>query len=274
MVWLPGGTFVMGQDDSQYEDERPAHPVQVDAFAVGQYPVTFAAYDRFCEATRRRPAVDEGWGRGERPVINVSWADVHDYCTWLSRETGETYGLATEEQWEYACRAGSTTRYCFGDDPKGLADYAWYDVNAKGRTHPVGQKRPNAWHLYDMHGNVREWCQNGYDTGNHDQRLVDEIKSLRAEAAASHMSQATSIDLHQRAAAMEGYLLAQADRFFRGGSWRDPAGYCRSASRKKAPPDDRLFNLGFRLVRTGPWSSHPLTRVVTAPAPSRSSRSR
>jgi formylglycine-generating enzyme required for sulfatase activity len=163
MVELPGGTFRMGSPDGVgLSDEHPQHEVAVEAFAVGECPVTFDEYDRFCEATGRGKPGDEGWGRGRRPVINVSWHDATAYCKWLSEETGETYRLLTEAEWEYACRAGSDTEYCYGDDPAKLGEYAWYYENAGLKSHPVGEKLPNAWGLYDMHGNVWEWCADEY----------------------------------------------------------------------------------------------------------------
>jgi len=154
MVWLPDGVFRMGQDDSPYGDEKPAHEVAVSTFSIGQYPVTFEEYDKFCDATERKKPSDSGWGRETRPVINISWEDAVAYCKWLSEQTGEHYRLLTEAEWEYACRATSNTRYCYGDDEQRLGEYAWYSSNAGGKTHPVGEKLPNAWQLYDMHGNV------------------------------------------------------------------------------------------------------------------------
>jgi formylglycine-generating enzyme required for sulfatase activity len=130
MVWLPSGVFQMGQEDSLYNDEKPAHEVAVSTFSVGQYPVTFEEYDKFCEATRREKPSDSGWGKGTRPVINISWEDARAYCEWLSEQTGERYRLLTEAEWEYACRAGSTARYCYGDDEQHLGEYAWYSSNA------------------------------------------------------------------------------------------------------------------------------------------------
>ncbi|MCB1766768.1 MAG: SUMF1/EgtB/PvdO family nonheme iron enzyme, partial [Candidatus Competibacteraceae bacterium] len=141
MVWLPGGPFTMGDDKSPRDNEKPAHPVTLSHFGIGQYPVTFEEYDRFCEAMHRDKPNDQGWGRGRRPVIDVSWDDAQAYCQWLSQQTGQDYRLLTEAQWEYACRAGRDAAYCFGDDEKPLEDYAWYWKNSEGQTHPVGEKQ-------------------------------------------------------------------------------------------------------------------------------------
>jgi len=128
-------------------------------FEIAKYPVTFEEYDLFCEDTGRKKPYDEGWGRGKRPVINVSWYDAKVYCEWLSEKTGENYRLPTKAEWEFACRAGTTTKWSFGDDEKELEKYAWYSKNSNNKTHPVGEKLPNPWGLYDMYGNVFEWCK-------------------------------------------------------------------------------------------------------------------
>ena len=130
--------------------------------------------------------------------------------------------MPTEAQWEYACRAGSTTRYCFGDDESGLGEYAWYSANSGGKTHPVGEKKPNAWGLYDMHGNVWEWCQDWYDGGYYANSPTDDPTGPATGSI----------------------------RVYRGGSWNDPAGRCQSATRIRPPPEFRFIHLlGFRVAR-------------------------
>jgi formylglycine-generating enzyme required for sulfatase activity len=229
VVWLPGGMFTMGENESSYDDEKPAHEVSVGAFSIGQYPVTFEEYDRFCEATRREKPSDWEWGRGTRPAIEVSWEDAAAYCEWLCEQTGAHYRLLTEAEWEYACRAGSATRYCFGDDEPSLSDYAWYSENAEGKTHPVGEKRPNDWHLYDMHGNVDEWVRDWYGS-----------YSAESQTNPSGPEQGSG-------------------RVIRGGSWSNDAGSCRSAYRNGWRPGFRYRALGFRLARDGAWPSDTFT---------------
>ena len=161
LVVLPAGEFRMGSpecEEGRSDNEGPQHRVTIgQRFAVGRYPVTFDEYDRFCEATRREKPGDEGWGRGRRPVINVSWNDARDYLAWLSQETDLAYRLPSEAEWEYACRAGTTTRYSFGD---GIApNQANYADSGIGRTSEVNAYSPNPWGLHDMHGNVWEWVE-------------------------------------------------------------------------------------------------------------------
>jgi formylglycine-generating enzyme required for sulfatase activity len=152
----------------------------------------------------------------QNPVEQVSWNDAQAFCQKLSQITGKTYRLPTEAEWEYACRAGTTTCYYFGDDANQLGDYAWYDGNSQGTTHPVGQKKPNVWGLYDMSGNVWEWCEdNWYDN------------YIEAPDDGS----------------------AQSRKCLRGGSWVDGPHTCRSAVRIFRYRRDYRYDIfGFRVV--------------------------
>ena len=157
MVVIPVGRFRMGCVSGRgcWDNEKPVREVSIALFELSRYEVTFAEYDRFAAATGRERARDAGWGRGRRPVINVSWEDAVAYTQWLSSKTGKRYRLPNEAEWEYAARAG-TTGERYGAD---LGAIAWYRKNSSGRTHPVGGKAPNAYGLHDMLGNVMEWVQ-------------------------------------------------------------------------------------------------------------------
>lgn len=135
-------------------------------FSMGKYPVTFDEWDVYAAETKTYRPGDEGWGRGTRPVINVNWHDATGYAAWLSEKTGSVYRLPTEDEWEYACRAGTDTEYSFGDDRTLLGDYAWHYRNSNSKTQPVGEKLPNGFGLYDMHGNVWEWTLSDPDKGS------------------------------------------------------------------------------------------------------------
>ncbi len=156
------------------------------------------------------------------PVESVRWDECQKFLEKLStrsRPRGGKFQLPTEAQWEYACRAGSTTRYCFGDEESGLAEYAWYDANSDKKSYPVGQKKPNAWGLYDMQGNVWEWCSDWY--------------AGYANSAADDPAGPAS----------------GADGVRRGGSWGYDARRCRSACRGKISPRDSRRDLGLRVSR-------------------------
>jgi formylglycine-generating enzyme required for sulfatase activity len=161
MVVVPAGKFMMGRpEDSLQPLAYPRHEVTISKpFAIGKYEVTFVEWDACVAAGGCSQVSDNEWGRGERPVINVGWDDTQQYVAWLSGVTGKTYRLLSEAEWEYAARAGTTTLYSFGDDTAELDEYAWCRQNSGSKTHPVGQKKPNAFGLYDAHGNVWEWVQ-------------------------------------------------------------------------------------------------------------------
>src|SRR5581483_11557007 len=167
--------------------------VQIAPFWMGKLEVTWEEYDQFAfsldlkkkarenvdltkqpETEKKADAVtrptppyaDETFGHGRegQPVICITHHAAMEYCRWLSYKTGKAYRLPTEAEWEWACRAGTTTAYSWGDDPKQAEDYAWFTDNSEDMTHPVGKKKPNPWGLYDMHGNVAEWCLDSYVT--------------------------------------------------------------------------------------------------------------
>lgn len=218
-IILQGGTFTMGKDGG-YLYEKPAHKVYIKSFAIGIYPVTFSEFDYFCKPFRFKP-YEEGWGRGSRPVINVTWGDATAYCQWLYEKTGTPYRLPSEAEWEYACRAGSEGDYCFGNNVEKLKDYAWYNVSSNRQTHPVGTKQPNAWGLYDVHGNVWEWCQDTY------------CRNYR--------------NAHNDGSARED--MSTSDRVIRGGSWFDDYTYNQSTSRLSGcAPYNKHRTLGFRVA--------------------------
>ncbi|VFM95364.1 MAG: Formylglycine-generating enzyme, required for sulfatase activity, contains SUMF1/FGE domain [Candidatus Kentron sp. G] len=228
MQFIPAGEFLMGSPKGEgYSYERPQHRVWIDApFALGTYPVTFAEYGRFCAATDRTEPTDEGWGRGQRPVINVSWRDARDYCAWLSKETGHDYHLPSEAEWEYAARAGTQTDYWWGD---GIEENRANCVGCGSqwgnkRTAPVGSFVPNPFGLYDTAGNVREWTA---DCWHRNYQGAPVGGSAWLEENGGDCSR----------------------RVLRGGSWVNGPWFIRSAFRSRISPDLADDNTGFRVAR-------------------------
>jgi formylglycine-generating enzyme required for sulfatase activity len=214
MVNLPAGEFLMGSPDSAYQNEKPPHQVTVNSFAIGKYPVTQAQYQA---VMGKNPSHFKN--NRQNPVEQVSWNDAQAFCQKLSQIIGKTYRLPTEAEWEYACRAGTTTRFYFGDDAN-LKDYGWYDGNSQQTTHPVGQKKPNAWGLYDMSGNVWEWCEDNWH---------DNYKNAPKDGSA-------------------WLIKDNYSQILRGGSWFNNPYYCRSAFRGNSDRRDHYDNGGFRVV--------------------------
>ena len=156
MVFIPAGTFIMGADHSA-DDEDPAHEVTLAAYFIGKTVVTQKEWETVMGSNPSEPI------GADFPVVNVSWEDAQEFVKRLSEQTGQTYRLPTEAEWEYACRAGSTTRFYFGEDTLQLGDHGWYRSNSGMKLHPVAQKKPNGWGLYDMVGNTWEWCEDWWD---------------------------------------------------------------------------------------------------------------
>ena len=213
---IPAGTFTMGEGD---QADRAHDVTLTKPFKMGVHEITQAQYEQVMGV---KPSEFKG---ANNPVENVSWDDAVEFCRRLSelpaeKAAGNVYRLPTEAEWEYACRAGTTTKYSFGDDESDFGEYGWYRENSGRTTHPVGSKLPNAWGLYDMHGNVYEWCRDWH--GEYPSGSVTDP------------SGATS----------------SSSRVVRGGSWYFTADYCRSAFRDWVLPSARGGNLGFRVVRS------------------------
>jgi formylglycine-generating enzyme required for sulfatase activity len=223
MVIVPAGDFLMGSREGKGDDdERPQHKVTIARpFAVGCFAVTFDEWDAAVSAKGVKYTPDDAsWGRGRRPVFNVSWEDAQGYVSWLSQETGKRYRLLSEAEWEYCCRAGTTTENSFGDtiDEK----QAQFLQRKTITTVEVGSFPPNAWGLHDMHRNVWEWCEDNWHPD-------------------------------YRGAPQDGSAWQGGDtslRVLRGGSWVDYPRILRSANRGWVRPVVRNYIIGFRVART------------------------
>jgi formylglycine-generating enzyme required for sulfatase activity len=239
LVLIPKGTFMMGSppDEKGSEDNERRHEVTISRdYHLGMHEVTQAQYkqimgknpshfqgDRVAERHPETRRVVKDVDSANHPVEQVSWSDAVEFCQRLSalpeeKKAGRVYRLPTEAEWEYACRAGSQMAYSFGSDEKSLVNIGWYNSNSKGITHAVGLKKANAWGLYDMHGNVFEWCADWYGEypkGSATDPRGPEDGSYRVD---------------------------------RGGGWYNVAVGCRSANRCGDGPSDRFLFLGFRVA--------------------------
>lgn len=219
-VWIPGGCYQMGcaaEKTLCEADERPVHEVCLDDFWLSAYEVTQAQWQQIM-------ITDSASIQGEPklPMTNVSYDDVQQFLMAFNRKAGaDAYRLPTEAEWEYVARAGASTAYAFGDSDSRLAQYAWFKKNSEQRPHPVGQRQPNAYGVYDLYGNVWEWCQDRYDPTYF---FISATTNPRGPDAGS-------------------------DRVLRGGSWGYDARYCRSGYRFHQPPYFGGPDVGFRLVR-------------------------
>jgi len=218
-IKVEGGSFQMGSN--LMVKEKPVHKVELDSFYISKYEVTFSQYDKFCETTGRRKPGDEGWGRGNRPVINVSWNDAKAFCDWLSKKTGQNIHLPTEAQWEYAARGGNKSKGYKYSGSNNLEEIAWFSRNSEKNTHPVGQKKPNELGIYDMTGNVREWCHDWYDE---DYYSNSETKNPKGPS--------------------EGRT-----RVNKGGKWNDYPVSLRISYRGYATSSLGTFGIGFRIIK-------------------------
>ena len=271
MVPIPGGSFLLGSPEDEEDRksaEGPQVRVEIEPFWMGRHEVTWAEYhvfmlkldleqrragereavpqDAWADAVSRPtpPYVPMDFGMGVEgcPAVGMTQFAAKQYTRWLSMKTGRFYRLPSEAEWEYACRAGTATAYSFGDDPGLLDEYAWYFDNADDRYHPVGEKKPNPWGLYDMHGNVAEWVLDAYQD--------DFYATLGEGPVRSPVNWPSEL----------------YPRVVRGGSWDDDPDRLRSASRRKSRKSWKVQDpqlpksiwyhtdapfLGFRVVR--PW---------------------
>lgn len=219
-VLIPAGSFAMGRDPNSedgFDDEIPRHNVTISkTFYIGKYEVTQA---QWLVVMGTNPSYFKG---ETNPVEQVLWKDIQEFLRRLNKKEGiSQYRLPTEAEWEYACRTGTTTTYSFGDDSGSLGKYAWYDGNSNQETHPVGQLQPNAWGLFDMHGNVSEWVQDWYG-----EKYYTNSPSTDPQGMSSGQS-----------------------HVHRGGSWYDQPSGVRSSLRYWYTLDYQSYFVGFRVVR-------------------------
>lgn len=229
-VWIPGGCFMMGSPEDEPgrggrgEDEGPLHEVCVDGFWMGKYEVTQGQWQQIMgENPSSHTEGKVGMDPANHPVDTISWETVQEFILKLNEKTEtDIFRLPSEAEWEYACRAGTQTAYSFGDDVKKLGEYAWFGENSLGKSHPVGQLKPNAYGLYDMHGNVYEWTADPWHP-NYDGAPSDgQVWKTERESSV---------------------------RMMRSSSWKHPRGDQRCAYRRATSQGSYHQTIGFRLLR-------------------------
>lgn len=221
-VLVAGGSFLMGSADG-YSDERPVHTVTMHPFYMSATEITFKQYDAFCAATGRAEPADSGWGRGNMPVFDINWNDAKEYCSWLSDQLGASIHLPTEDEFEYAARGGNMGHGYTYSGSNHIDDVGWFVGNSKGRPHKVGGRMPNELGIYDLSGNVWEWCQDWYH------RTYDGAPS----SDSSWNTQSVSTPY----------------RVVRGGSWNSSSYNCRVSVRNDGTSTGWVNMAGFRLVK-------------------------
>jgi formylglycine-generating enzyme required for sulfatase activity len=221
-VLIPAGSFMMGLSPeellhSRYTNALPKHPVRVSRpFYMSRHEIT---QRQWRVVMGENPSHFKG---KDRPVENITWHQVQEFIRRLNlRDHTRSYRLPTEAEWEYACRAGSVTQFCFGDDREKLDRYGWYCRNSDFETHPVGKLRPNDWGLYDMHGNAAEWCQDWYEG-------YPRTGVFRSDPSGP---------------------ASGTEKIIRGGAWDQAASFCRSAARSRNVTNDGSVLVGFRLAK-------------------------
>jgi sulfatase modifying factor 1 len=220
VILLEGGTFQMGGGVNT--DEKPVHSVTVSSFSMAKYETTVAQYRAYCNATGREmpEAPSSGW-KDNNPIVSVTYNDAVAYCNWLGEKYGGTYRLPTEAEWEYAARGGNISKGYTYSGSDNIDEVGWYKDNSGSQTNAVGRKKPNELGLYDMTGNVYEWCHDWYDEPYY----------------------STSPSSNPKGPSYGGI------RVLRGGSWYSSASDCRVAFRFGNIPEDLgNFNFGFRVV--------------------------
>ncbi len=269
MVAIKGGEFLMGSSDQEKNrkpDEGPQTTIKIEPFWIGKYEVVWDLFDLYTtknieiEMAKRYPDIEKsitktdassrpspsyvdmsfGMGREGYPAINMTQYSAIKFCKWLYEKTGIFYRLPTEAEWEYACKAGTKTAYSFGNDASKLGEYAWFKSNSVDSYKKPGQKKPNAWGLFDMHGNVMEWTLDQYHKDYYQKRARGEVNESYAKVT----------DIYPTAV--------------RGGSWDDEAAVLRSSARIQSSPDWKMLDpqspksewwmtsasfVGFRIVR-------------------------